>query len=743
MTNKWTLLKSIISALDRQDELFLSILDDDGHIVSANSRMIRTLGMPHPRNNRVSFLNLLHPVNLDNFRDAMAHCRNTGHPSTTELWIKNGHYHPMRWEMIALETGVVGERNYFCAGHKLGDEERVRKFNQLGSRHYQHIVEGLSEGVLLQDVNGSVIYVNQRVAQIFDTTLRRLYELTDIQQAWDHAWTILNDNGEKLSFADSPFMRAIRTGQRSCEHISVRLRSGEIRRVRISSQPLKDEKNGTSCAIISSICDMSHVKELSLQLKQSDDLFYAFMNQTPNLAWVVDEDTHLLQASRSFYRYFGLDEKIARGRKISELVPADIFNALVEKHLRVLEKGEPVDVTEKIKWADGSRFYFHINIFSIEGVNGKRLLGGHAVNVAEKYAVEKQLRLANERLLLLSRASTNAIWEWDMQSGYIFRNDALMDMIGYQAEDTKGLTWWFRRIHPEDRDRVSDKVKESTDKGQLSWEDEYRFKCADGTYKHMLDKGYIVYENGLPVRMIGSLQDVTDLKKLENALVREKLEHQRTISETVIRVQEKERTRIGHELHDNVNQILSTTKLFVDMLTPGSEEEQKIKEKSTEYLMLAIEEIRKLSRELVTPQLKSRTLVESIQQLIDDIRVSTSLQIRFTFDHHIELLGSGQKITLFRIIQEQIKNILKYSKAGQAEILLMCRDNEVRLTIRDNGVGFDMSLPVKGIGLSSIQERARFYSGELKVSSSPGNGCTLEVFLPIIGTAEISPEREE
>ncbi|MEI2737935.1 MAG: PAS domain-containing protein [Chitinophagaceae bacterium] len=150
-----------------------------------------------------------------------------------------------------------------------------------------------------------------------------------------------------------------------------------------------------------------------------------------------------------------------------------------------------------------------------------------------------------KRLLLLSRTTSDAIWEWDMQSGQIFRNDALMDMIGYQLEQTKGLSWWLRRIHPEDRNRVSDKVKDTTEKNLQSWEDEYRFKCADGNYKHMHDKGYVVYENGLPVKMIGSLQDVTNIKELENQLMEEKLQRQKEISETVFRVQEKERTRIG------------------------------------------------------------------------------------------------------------------------------------------------------------------------------------------------------
>jgi PAS domain S-box-containing protein len=317
-----------------------------------------------------------------------------------------------------------------------------------------------------------------------------------------------------------------------------------------------------------------------------------------------------------------------------------------------------------------------------------------------------------------------------MKTGHIFRNDTLMDMIGYQLDHPKGLSWWLRRIHPEDRNRVSDKVRETTESGQQSWQDEYRLKCADGTYKHMRDRGYIVYENGLPVKMIGSLQDITDIRDLENRLLKEKLERQKELSETVIRVQEKERTRIGLELHDNVNQILSTTKMFVDMLKPATEEDASIRQRSINYLHMAIEEIRKLSRELVTPQLKEKTLVESINTVIDDIHLASGIRISFKHDHELELLSPGVKVTLFRIIQEQLKNILKHSKATAVDILVTGRADETELIIRDNGTGFDAGQTRRGIGLSNIYERTRFYNGTVEIQTAPGKGCELKVIIP-------------
>src|SRR5258705_1998827 len=459
-------------------------------------------------------------------------------------------------------------------------------------------------------------------------------------------------------------MQALQTGKPQEEVLCIRLHNGERRWILFNSQPLPGDHSGTGdCDIVTNIIDVTNEKHLNARVEEKTALLNAFVKQTPNLAWVIDEDSKLMLASTAFFQHFGLDEKKSMNKKISELVPSFVYKALYEKHVAVLETGKAVKFIERVKLADGSNYLSHINIYPIEITTGKKIVGGYAVNLPDTTRIESELREANQRLLTLSRAASNAIWEWDMQTGIIFRNEILMEMIGYHPDDSKGLSWWLRRIHPEDRNRVSDKVTEATEAFQHSWQEEYRFKCADGHYKHIQDKGFVIYENGLPVKMIGSLHDISDLKELENKLADERVQRQKEISETIIRVQEKERTRIGHELHDNVNQILSTTLLFVDMLTAGNKEQKQVKEKRLGYLRMAIEEIRKLSKELVVARLQEEGLANSIQSLIDDIHLADAIRIKFTHDLDTDLLSSGKKITLFRIVQEQIKNILTHSKA--------------------------------------------------------------------------------
>lgn len=193
------------------------------------------------------------------------------------------------------------------------------------------------------------------------------------------------------------------------------------------------------------------------------------------------------------------------------------------------------------------------------------------------------------------------------------------------------------------------------------------------------------------------------------------------------KVREKERKLIGQELHDNINQILFSAKLFAEMLNPADAGEAEIQQKTVTYVARAIEEIRKLAGEMVKPTHEEKGLVDSIRQIIDDIHFSTPIKIEFKHSKNIECLAHDKQITLLRIVQEQIKNVIKYSKASLVNIKIYFRNGKASLLIKDNGIGFDPKQAHNGIGLSNIYERAQSMNGVVNLQSSKGLGCTLSV----------------
>jgi signal transduction histidine kinase len=200
----------------------------------------------------------------------------------------------------------------------------------------------------------------------------------------------------------------------------------------------------------------------------------------------------------------------------------------------------------------------------------------------------------------------------------------------------------------------------------------------------------------------------------------------------VLQAKEEERVRIGHELHDNVNQILSSGQLYLSMLDPGSDDFTEIKAKTMEILLLAIEEVRQLSKSMVTPGLKEGGLVTSVKELINELRFVKLFNIAFNHSDPdiIESLSQVKKLSIFRIIQEQSKNIVKYSKARNVEISIHCIDGQVKLQVKDDGIGFDPQRVPNGLGLSGIHERARHCGGRDMLQTAPGKGCILTVAIP-------------
>jgi two-component system sensor histidine kinase UhpB len=227
------------------------------------------------------------------------------------------------------------------------------------------------------------------------------------------------------------------------------------------------------------------------------------------------------------------------------------------------------------------------------------------------------------------------------------------------------------------------------------------------------------------------MMDITERKKMQEEIMRNQIETQKLITQVTIQTQEQERREIGRELHDNINQILATAKLCVDMALNEEDHRKELLTKSYENISKAINEIRILSKTLVPPSLGDIGLKEALIELIENLTVSPELKIRIRAnDQHIEHMSNNKKLIMYRIVQEQLNNILKHSGATEALIELKSMRNWLHLNIKDNGVGFDTRKKNRGIGLNNIISRVEMQNGKMEIISSPGKGCVLKIEIP-------------
>ncbi|HEY2721418.1 MAG TPA: ATP-binding protein, partial [Chitinophagaceae bacterium] len=151
--------------------------------------------------------------------------------------------------------------------------------------------------------------------------------------------------------------------------------------------------------------------------------------------------------------------------------------------------------------------------------------------------------------------------------------------------------------------------------------------------------------------------------------------------------------------------------------------------RSKNLINSCIEELRKLSRFLTPPTLGDLTLKESIQEIVEEYnQIDGKKTVDYTItDLNEDRLSDDLKISVYRMIQEQLNNIRKYAKASNVQILLDHGSNNITLHIEDNGCGFDVQARRKGLGITNIINRAETFNGGVQIISSPGRGCSMYI----------------
>jgi Signal transduction histidine kinase len=367
-------------------------------------------------------------------------------------------------------------------------------------------------------------------------------------------------------------------------------------------------------------------------------------------------------------------------------------------------------------------------------------------NLLEKsimYAIERmknleRLQMANHRFNLVSRATHDLIWDWDLRTGMIqYDEQNAREVFGSFGKKLMDINEWLTLVHPDDVIRIYALLAHIKMSPGDVFDVQYRLKGCDGEYKFIYDRGHVLRDvNGKVIRLIGAAQDITENIRMEKEIAETRRRETQAVEAAIIRGQEEERKRIGLEIHDNITQILATARLYLDNVTNSNQSE--LLDRSRNMISLASGELRKLSHQLLPP-----TPEFGLKQAMEDLtnRLSNNGVIEFEIkcdDFQEDLLTEDQQLTIYRILQEQVNNTIKHAQATKAMIsLLMPEDGEqIQLLVKDNGKGFDLSEKKKGVGLRNIISRTRTYGGFVNVQTQPGSGCELKVVFP---TSKSSP----
>ncbi|MEO6316454.1 MAG: response regulator [Chitinophagaceae bacterium] len=216
--------------------------------------------------------------------------------------------------------------------------------------------------------------------------------------------------------------------------------------------------------------------------------------------------------------------------------------------------------------------------------------------------------------------------------------------------------------------------------------------------------------------------------------ITEKIQHERKISRAIIKTQEDERYEIGAELHDNVCQILASSlmsfRLLKSSLEPAGIE---LFNRSQDYILLATEEIRNLSHRLAPAFFIESTMEEAFERVLNDFNADDKFTFALYFDKTVTKtkIGMDLQLNLYRILQEQLSNILKYAGASMVKVTVVIHNEKIKMSITDDGIGFNTLTVKNGIGIANMKRRAELFFGKMEINSSVGNGCEVSVEIPL------------
>ncbi|RYY87116.1 MAG: PAS domain S-box protein [Chitinophagaceae bacterium] len=354
----------------------------------------------------------------------------------------------------------------------------------------------------------------------------------------------------------------------------------------------------------------------------------------------------------------------------------------------------------------------------------------------------KETELELQHLSLIAKETVNGVVMTDAQERITWVNRAFSHITGYRSSEVIGRKpgdlLQGAQTSQHTKRYIAQRMKELQ-----PFNCEILNYARNGRAYWVELKGQPLFNSRGEVEHFFAVQtDITEKKKLEQLVIEEKIEAQKEVSKAIIDTQEQERSEIGKELHDNVNQILTTAKLYVENISYYPEQSAQFVEKSRGLLQNAINEIRYLARQLVTPVLNDIGFRATLEELIAHYLSLGTFQINFQYGLGERKLPKELQLTLYRIVQEQLNNIVKYAGASQVEISLGLEESRLRLIVADNGCGFEPEKASRGMGINNIHNRSDVYRGSVQLKSAPGEGCRLEVDFPFARKSKASlPER--
>ncbi len=700
-------------------------------------------------------------------RESVARHISTGSPEPYEVVA-------LRKDGTTFDAEVRGKRSEYrgrvvriTAIRDITGRKRAEKRLGEAEHRYRALVEKVPAVVYLQEIGGpdSAIYMSPRIEGLTG------YSPEDIRRNPELRWLMVHpDDRERMQSEDeSP----AGPGEVVTTEYRVLHRDGHTVWVRNESVVVEDEATG-SRYWQGFMLDITERKRAERKLEEAETRYRTLVEQVPAIIYVQeasasDTTTYMSPQVEQVLGYaperFTDDPDFWTG-----LVHPDDREWVLAEDEKSNETGEPFKAEYRMLASDARVLWISDEAVLVRDEEGRPLYWqGIQIDITERKKAEEALKESEERYRLVASATDETIWDSDILADEQTWNGAVETMFGYPPEQRTSTAWWEEHIHPGDRERILASIEAIFESGREMWSEEYRFRRADGAYSTVVDRAYVVRDaEGRPVRMIGSMSDVTGRKQYER-----ELRVAREEAERANRAKSEFLANMSHEIRTPMNGILGMTELLLD--TPLSEEQREFAQTvrlSGQNLMMIIDDILDFSKieagamRLENIYLDLRSTVEDVTVLLGGRAQDKGLELASLVEHDVPEALSGDPGRLRQVLTNLLSNAIKFTDEGEVIVRVeLVREDEESATVRfgvsDTGIGIsreqqrrlflaftqaDASTTRRyggtGLGLAISKQLVNLMGGELGVESEPGRGSTFSFIVSFEKQPEyVSPAR--
>jgi PAS domain S-box-containing protein len=489
------------------------------------------------------------------------------------------------------------------------------------------------------------------------------------------------------------------------------------------------------------------MKKAELELIESHKKYEVIIENSMNAFFLTNSDGDILDTNDAACRMFGYtkDElKKLNSKHILETNDPRFILALQHRRKTGHMRGEITGIKKS-----GERFLLEFNSIVYFDANGEEKISSLLTDITSRKQQEEILLKSNERFTHVTKATFDAIWDWDVQSQQLYLGDAFEELFGYHVENNIGdFSTWYNHIHPEDKERViQSRLNKIIHRDESTWKDEYRYIRSNGSIAYISDRGVLLRNNNSTYRMIGAMQDVTELKENEIAINELNKALGKRAEELASSNEELERFAYvaSHDLQEPLRMVSS----FLQLLQ--KKYETQLDETAQKYITYAVDgadRMKTLILDLLEysriSSYKEAHVSIDLNELVDKTLLTLKPRIDETEASVIVPplpTVYGNKSHLTRLFQNLITNALKYRSASKPVVEIDCveKSDEWEFSVKDNGIGIDSKYFEKifvifqrlhsrteyngtGIGLAICKKVVEMHGGKIWLESTPKVG---------------------